>query len=116
MTEVADSSVPVYQWHCLVPCLTTRSSSVRSLHPSSSLDSGILSNSTSCFTYNIDMTVFMVNCLHGTAFMRVYWLHLMNVAQRQLAANVCIKPVGFSGLSCLADPPVASCVPYLYSQ
>jgi len=37
------AAVPVYQWHCLVPCLTTKSS-VKSLHPSSSLDSGFMSN------------------------------------------------------------------------
>jgi len=43
-SEAIDTAaVPVYQWHCLVPCLTTKAS-VKSLHPSSSLDSGFMSN------------------------------------------------------------------------
>ena len=43
VSEAAGAAVPVYQWHCLVPCLTTRSS-VKSLRQSSSLDSGVMSN------------------------------------------------------------------------
>ena len=42
-TKSADAAVPVYEWHCVVPCLTT-TASVKTLRQSSSLDSGIMSN------------------------------------------------------------------------
>jgi len=49
----ADAAVPVYQWRCIVPCLTT-TSSFKSLHQSSSLDSGIMSNFSLCLTFDFE--------------------------------------------------------------